>query len=47
MKKQGKTLSDAIIEVKKLRPQILPNPGFLQQLRRWEAVLKGNESVVL
>ncbi|XP_061587636.1 dual specificity phosphatase 28 [Cololabis saira] len=40
MKHRGLTLADAIQRVKTARHVIDPNPGFLSQLQRYEAVLK-------
>ncbi|XP_036335492.1 dual specificity protein phosphatase 18-like [Rhagoletis pomonella] len=45
MKYGGMTLRTAYHHVKAIRPQIRPNTGFFQQLRRYEEQLRGTCSV--
>ncbi|CAD7004559.1 unnamed protein product [Ceratitis capitata] len=45
MKYAGMSLRTAYLHVKAIRPQIRPNTGFFQQLRRYEEQLRGTCSV--
>ncbi|KAF9522497.1 protein-tyrosine phosphatase-like protein [Crepidotus variabilis] len=41
MKKRGMSLRDALGHVVKIRPQVSPNSGFIQQLKDMEVELRG------
>jgi len=45
MKQKGMTLKAALGKVVRVRPQISPNPGFLQQLKEMEVELYGSGSL--
>jgi protein-tyrosine phosphatase len=42
MREKGMSFVDAFAAVKKIRPQVQPNAGFIRQLRRYEMDLNGN-----
>jgi hypothetical protein len=44
MKKFGWGFKEAISEVRKFRPEVLPNLGFERQLKEYERVLRSEES---
>ncbi|XP_022210958.1 dual specificity protein phosphatase 18 isoform X2 [Drosophila obscura] len=45
MKHAGMSLREAYTHVQSIRPQVRPNSGFFQQLRRYEQQLRGSSSV--
>ncbi|KAJ3535882.1 hypothetical protein NMY22_g6284 [Coprinellus aureogranulatus] len=45
MKRNGLTLEEALGQVIRARPQALPNPGFLQQLKEMEVELQGESTL--
>ncbi|KAJ3504507.1 hypothetical protein NLJ89_g7898 [Agrocybe chaxingu] len=46
MKQRGMTLREALGLVLRARPQVSPNPGFLQQLKDLEVELRGSVSTL-
>ncbi|XP_034664418.1 dual specificity protein phosphatase 18 [Drosophila subobscura] len=47
MKHAGMSLREAYTHVQSIRPQVRPNSGFFQQLRRYEQQLRGSSSVAM
>ncbi|XP_017055749.1 dual specificity protein phosphatase 18 isoform X2 [Drosophila ficusphila] len=47
MKHAGMSLREAYQHIQSIRPQVRPNSGFFQQLRRYELELKGSCSVAM
>ncbi|XP_016951455.1 dual specificity protein phosphatase 18 [Drosophila biarmipes] len=47
MKHAGMSLREAYHHVQSIRPQVRPNSGFFQQLRRYEQELRGTSSVAM
>ncbi|EDW99056.2 dual specificity protein phosphatase 18 [Drosophila yakuba] len=47
MKHAGMSLREAYKHVQAIRPQVRPNSGFFQQLRRYELELRGSSSVAM
>ncbi|KAH8278801.1 hypothetical protein KR018_009757, partial [Drosophila ironensis] len=45
MKHAGMSLREAYKHVQSIRPQVRPNSGFFQQLRKYEVQLRGTHSV--
>lgn len=45
MKFNKMTFKEAVAEVRKFRPNVLPNLGFERQLKRYEEQIKGNYRV--
>ncbi|XP_017131769.1 dual specificity protein phosphatase 18 [Drosophila elegans] len=47
MKHAGMSLRESYQHVQSIRPQVRPNSGFFQQLRRYEQELRGSSSVAM